>query len=482
MSEEIGFIINWLKDNWIITISLLLSFIAILFTALKDFILPFFIKPKLKITYTDKEPYKRAPIFLNPGSILSAFDRFKVENIGKATAKNCRCQIYQVKDGKGKEEGKAKSGSKEKSFVLASKLIEFLNEYLQNRENESEFLFPTRKSHMSIRMAQKIVNKAAKTAKIEKKVNCTLLRDTYSKHLIENGVDGLFPLSGTGEFPMLSLRESKQFINFVMRSSSGRVPVYPGAFRDNLGDTLELAFAAEISGAEGIVLMPPYFYGRIKSEDIVDQVRRIKCNINLPVIFYNTNSKLRLDEASMLRLHQEGLVIGAKEGSKDLDYLKRLAESGMSVLPGSDKLLYAASQFGCVGGFPGSANVLTKGFVTLWKFIQEEKERVVLKLPPKLAPYQAAVFPLLANKPELVKLARKIYDDLRKDLMVAWDDRGNIGKRYYSQDEIGTPACITVDFDSLKKDDVTIRDRDTMKQERVKIDSLAEIIREKLEK
>ena len=103
MSEEIGFIINWLKDNWIITISLLLSFIAILFTALKDFILPFFIKPKLKITYTDKEPYKRAPIFLNPGSILSAFDRFKVENIGKATAKNCRCQIYQVKDGKGKE-------------------------------------------------------------------------------------------------------------------------------------------------------------------------------------------------------------------------------------------------------------------------------------------------------------------------------------------------------------------------------------------
>ncbi|HLC56867.1 MAG TPA: dihydrodipicolinate synthase family protein [Candidatus Nanoarchaeia archaeon] len=191
--------------------------------------------------------------------------------------------------------------------------------------------------------------------------------------LIENGVDGLFPLSGTGEFPMLSLRESKQFINFVMRSSSGRVPVYPGAFRDNLGDTLELAFAAEISGAEGIVLMPPYFYGRIKSEDIVDQVRRIKCNINLPVIFYNTNSKLRLDEASMLRLHQEGLVIGAKEGSKDLDYLKRLAESGMSVLPGSDKLLYAASQFGCVGGFPGSANVLTKGFVTLWKFIQEEK-------------------------------------------------------------------------------------------------------------
>ncbi|MFH0854722.1 MAG: His/Gly/Thr/Pro-type tRNA ligase C-terminal domain-containing protein, partial [bacterium] len=110
----------------------------------------------------------------------------------------------------------------------------------------------------------------------------------------------------------------------------------------------------------------------------------------------------------------------------------------------------------------------------------EEKSRIVLKLPIKLAPYKAAIFPLLANKPELVKLARKIYDDLRKDFMVAWDDRGNIGKRYYSQDEIGTPYCITVDFDSLEKDDVTIRDRDTMKQERVKIADLAAILRNKL--
>ena len=99
----------------------------------------------------------------------------------------------------------------------------------------------------------------------------------------------------------------------------------------------------------------------------------------------------------------------------------------------------------------------------------------------KLAPYKAAVFPLLANKPELVKLAKKIYDDLRKDFMVAWDDRGNIGKRYFSQDEIGTPYCITVDFDSLEKNDVTIRDRDTMKQERVKIVDLADILKQKLE-
>jgi len=102
----------------------------------------------------------------------------------------------------------------------------------------------------------------------------------------------------------------------------------------------------------------------------------------------------------------------------------------------------------------------------------EEKERVVLKLPVKLAPYKVAVFPLLKNKPELVKKAKEIYGDLRKQFSAAFDDRGNIGKRYYSQDEIGTPYCITVDFDSLEKGDVTVRDRDTTKQERVKITDL----------
>jgi glycyl-tRNA synthetase len=112
---------------------------------------------------------------------------------------------------------------------------------------------------------------------------------------------------------------------------------------------------------------------------------------------------------------------------------------------------------------------------------KEEKERIVLRLHPKLAPYKVAVFPLLANKADLVKLARKIYDDLRPHFMTAFDDRGNIGKRYYSQDEIGTPWCITVDFDSLKDRTVTLRDRDTMKQKRVKIDDLTEILKEKLE-
>lgn len=110
----------------------------------------------------------------------------------------------------------------------------------------------------------------------------------------------------------------------------------------------------------------------------------------------------------------------------------------------------------------------------------EDDDRVLLKLPPKLAPYKAAVFPLLSNKPELVKLARKIYDDLRPQFMTAWDDRGNIGKRYYSQDEIGTPYCVTADFDSLKDKKITVRDRDTMKQKRVAIKELPDYFKEKL--
>jgi glycyl-tRNA synthetase len=114
--------------------------------------------------------------------------------------------------------------------------------------------------------------------------------------------------------------------------------------------------------------------------------------------------------------------------------------------------------------------------VVLLEAYHEESDRVVLKLPPKLAPYKAAVFPLLANKPQLVEKARAIYDDLRNHFSVAWDDRGNVGKRYYSQDEIGTPFCITVDFDTLENGTVTVRDRDTKQQPRVKIEELRQYI------
>lgn len=115
---------------------------------------------------------------------------------------------------------------------------------------------------------------------------------------------------------------------------------------------------------------------------------------------------------------------------------------------------------------------------TYWE--DTEKQRAVLKLPAFLAPYKAAVFPLLANKPELVKLARQIYLDLKCDFMIAWDDRGNIGKRYAAQDEIGTPYCITVDFQSLEDEMVTVRDRDSAKQDRVNISELKTYLTKKI--
>lgn len=110
----------------------------------------------------------------------------------------------------------------------------------------------------------------------------------------------------------------------------------------------------------------------------------------------------------------------------------------------------------------------------------EDKERVVLKFHPQVAPVKIAVFPLLANKPDLVKAARQIYEALRKNFVCAWDERGNIGKRYYAQDEIGTPWCITVDFVTLEDETVTIRNRDTTKQERIKIKALKEYFGGKL--
>jgi glycyl-tRNA synthetase len=110
----------------------------------------------------------------------------------------------------------------------------------------------------------------------------------------------------------------------------------------------------------------------------------------------------------------------------------------------------------------------------------EDGERKVMKLNPKLAPYKVAVFPLLANKENLVSEARKIYETLRKEMMVAWDDRGNIGKRYFAQDEIGTPFCITVDFQTLEDKTVTVRNRDTAKQDRIAINKLQEYLLNKL--
>lgn len=106
--------------------------------------------------------------------------------------------------------------------------------------------------------------------------------------------------------------------------------------------------------------------------------------------------------------------------------------------------------------------------------------RTVLKINPKIAAYKAAIFPLVGNKPEITEKARGIFKDLVEDVRVVWDDRGNIGKRYRYQDEIGTPFCVTVDYQTLEDNTVTVRDRDTMQQERIKIDELKEYIKAKI--
>jgi glycyl-tRNA synthetase len=111
--------------------------------------------------------------------------------------------------------------------------------------------------------------------------------------------------------------------------------------------------------------------------------------------------------------------------------------------------------------------------IILMNAYTEEQDRVVLKLPKNIAPYKAAVFPLVKNKEDIVNKARDIFETLvTAGISTAWDDRGNIGKRYYSQDEIGTPSCITIDYQTLEDNTVTVRDRDTTKQDRVRLEDL----------
>ena len=115
--------------------------------------------------------------------------------------------------------------------------------------------------------------------------------------------------------------------------------------------------------------------------------------------------------------------------------------------------------------------VLSNAYVE--ETLENGDTRTVLKLPENLAPYKFCVSPLLKNKPELVDKAREVYAKLKsKYTFVTWDDSGNIGKRYRKQDEIGTPKCIVIDFDTLEDDTVTVRDRDTTTQVRVKIADL----------
>ena len=110
----------------------------------------------------------------------------------------------------------------------------------------------------------------------------------------------------------------------------------------------------------------------------------------------------------------------------------------------------------------------------------KKRDNVVLKLHPKLAPIKVAIFPLLSNKPELTKMAVEVYTDLKEEFNCVYDQGGSIGRRYARMDEVGTPLCITIDFDSIKKKDVTVRDRNTTEQVRIKIKDLKEEVRKRL--
>jgi len=106
-----------------------------------------------------------------------------------------------------------------------------------------------------------------------------------------------------------------------------------------------------------------------------------------------------------------------------------------------------------------------------------EESRTILKLNESISPYELAVFPLVKNKPEIVSKATEVYQTLRKNYTVAFDSRGNIGKRYLSQDEIGTPYCVTIDYQTLEDETVTIRNRDTKEQSRIKISEIINFLK-----
>src|SRR5262249_42993544 len=110
-----------------------------------------------------------------------------------------------------------------------------------------------------------------------------------------------------------------------------------------------------------------------------------------------------------------------------------------------------------------------------------DRERTVLRLHPQIAPVKAAVLPLIAKDSEMVERARGLFEELRRTVLVEYDDGGQIGRRYRRQDEIGTPFAFTIDEQTVEDDTVTIRDRDSLAQERVSIARAKEHLLDRLE-
>jgi glycyl-tRNA synthetase len=169
-------------------------------------------------------------------------------------------------------------------------------------------------------------------------------------------------------------------------------------------------------------------------------------------------------------IHQRGdwdLSQHSKFSGKTLDYLdpatnERFVPNIMETSVGLNRMFFA---------------VLDSAYTE--EDLGEGKSRIVLKITPAIAPIKVAVFPLQKDD-KLRKLAGDIYHNLKKEMTAEFDDSGNIGKMYRRQDEIGTPFCVTVDYDSVNDDSVTVRERDTMAQTRVKVQELSAYISSKL--
>jgi len=169
------------------------------------------------------------------------------------------------------------------------------------------------------------------------------------------------------------------------------------------------------------------------------------------------------DLSNHSRYSGEQLVCAGEKGEKFFPYI-------IETSAGVERTLFA---------FLVEAYEEVKGGRTRTTEAVKESE-VVLKISKGLAPVKAAVLPLVRNKPELVKKTKEVYKLLRNSFNCLYDETGSIGRRYRRLDEIGCPFAITIDFDSLKQNDVTVRDRDTMKQERVGIKDLPEYLAKKL--
>jgi glycyl-tRNA synthetase len=182
-------------------------------------------------------------------------------------------------------------------------------------------------------------------------------------------------------------------------------------------------------------------------------------------------SKRTIDFEFDFPIGREELLGLAYRGSFDLDNIQREAGKGMEYnIKGTNEKFVPHVIEPSFGVERALMAILSTAYTE--DEINGEK-RIYLRLPENLAPVKYAVSPLLKNKPELIAKAREVYNILKKKHgAVMWDDNGNIGKRYRRQDEIGTPFCVVIDFDTLENNTVTIRDRDTTDQKRVAISEL----------